>query len=131
LRWGGRARAISDLHLEGSPLRVIAGFLWSCPSLSAVGFDIASLVRAARGAQVIGMIIFYAMLFFSGAGLPREMLPEGGRSFSKFLPLTHVVTLLQGMWLGEPWSASLIEVVVLAIVLIVGAAVATRTVRWE
>ena len=125
------AKVIYNLHFDGNALGVIAAFVLSCLSLFAVGFDIASLVPTARGAQVVGMIIFYPMLFLSGAGLPSEMLPEGVRSFSKFLPLTHVVTLLQGMWFGEPWSAHLTEVVVLAIVLIVGAAIATRTFRWE
>ncbi len=73
---------------------------WVPFSLSKTGFVIAGLGPTARVAQVVGMVIFYPTLLLSGAGLPSEMLPEAIRSFSKFLPLTHVVTLLEGLWFG-------------------------------
>jgi len=41
------------------------------------------------------------------------LLPEAMRKISKFLPLTHVVTLLRGLWTGDAWSLHLSEVWVL------------------
>lgn len=124
-------RMIYNLHFDGNPLAVLAGFVLACLSFFSLGFIIAGLAPTARVAQVVGMVIFYPMLFLSGAGFPREAFPETIRSLSKFLPLTHVVTLLEGLWFGELWNQHLTEVIVLGGMLIAGVVVATRTFRWE
>jgi ABC-2 type transport system permease protein len=125
------ARLLYELRFEGDALGVLAGFVLSALSFFSLGFVIAGLAPTARVAQVAGMLIFYPMLFLSGAGMPKEIMPEGVRTISSYLPLTHVVDLLQGMWFGEPWADHLGEVAILAAVLVVGSAVAARVFRWE
>jgi ABC-2 type transport system permease protein len=49
----------------------------------------------------------------------------------RFNPLTHVVTLLQGMWQGDAWSLHQTEVVVLGAVMVVAGIIAVRVFRWE
>jgi ABC-2 type transport system permease protein len=71
------------------------------------------------------------MLFLSGAGFPRELLPETIKKISTFLPLTYVVTLLRGLWVGEAWNQHLTEVFVLAGILVLGVLVSIKTFRWE
>ena len=71
------------------------------------------------------------MLFLSGAGLPLEMLPDEVRKFSNFLPLTHVVTLLRGLWIGEAWNQHTTEVIVLISMLVFGVLISAKTFRWE
>ena len=71
------------------------------------------------------------MLFLSGAGMPLEMLPDGVRKFSNFLPLTHVVTLLRGLWIGETWGQHTTEVIVLGCMLVVGVLISAWMFRWE
>jgi ABC-2 type transport system permease protein len=71
------------------------------------------------------------MLFLSGAGFPRELLPEGIRKISMFLPLTYVVNLLRGLWSGEAWSRHMTNGMVLAAILVVGVFISVRTFRWE
>jgi ABC-2 type transport system permease protein len=125
------ARVFFGLHFDGNVPAVLAGFVLSSLSFFAAGFVIASVAPTARVAQVVGMVVFYPMLFLSGAGLPREMFPETLRKASDFLPLTHVVTLLEGLWFGEAWSDHLIETIVLAGLLIVGVVVTSLAFRWE
>jgi len=125
------AKVVYNLRFEGDPLAVLIGFALATLSFFSVGFVIAGLAPTARVAQVMGMVIFYPMLFLSGAAIPREMFPETIRSFSNFLPLTHVVTLLQGLWFGESWGEHLTEIAVLLVVLTTGVAVSARTFRWE
>jgi len=48
------------------------------------------------------------------------MLPEAIRSFSKFLPLTNVVTLLERLLFGSPLGDHLMEVAVLGGVMMAG-----------
>jgi len=76
-------------------------------------------------------VIFYPMIFLSGATIPRETLPETVRRFSQVLPLTHVVTLLRGLWAGGVWSNYAREVIVLVAVAVVATTISSRTFRWE
>ena len=72
------------------------------------------------------------MVFLSGAaGIPREMLPEGLQKAASFLPLTYVVNLLRGLWLGEAWNQHVINVLVLAGILVAGVLISIKTFRWE
>lgn len=125
------AKLVYNLRFEGNALLVLASFVLASLSFFSLGFVIASLAPTARVAQAVGMVVFYPMLFLSGAALPQEVMPEGVRAASRFLPLTHVVRLLQGMWFGEPLGEHLVEVAVLAGVLVVGTIIAAWTFRWE
>ncbi len=122
---------VYNLRFDGRALDVILAFILGSLSFFSLGFVLASVMPTARTAQVVGMAIFYPMLFLSGAGIPLEILPAGVRNFSKFLPLTHVVTLLRGLWIGEIWSQHMTEVWVLLGVLAAGVLVSSLTFRWE
>ncbi len=124
-------KLVYHLRFEGNVLSVLAGFTLSSLSFFAIGFVMAGLMPTARTAQVVGMVILYPMLFLSGAGFPRELLPETIIKISKFLPLTYVVTLLRGLWIGEAWNKHVTDVLVLAGVLVVGVLVSIKTFRWE
>jgi ABC-2 type transport system permease protein len=124
-------KLVYHLRFEGNVLSVIAGFFLSSLSFFAIGFVLAGLMPTARTAQVVGMILLYPMLFLSGAGYPRELLPETIIKVSTFLPLTYVVTLLRGLWVGDPWSEHTTEVFVLLAILVVGVVISIKTFRWE
>ncbi len=96
-----------------------------------MGFLIASLVPTARFAQPIGAVIFYPMIALSGLFAPVEALPQGLRMLARVLPLTYVVSLLQGIWTGGPWSAHLGDIAALALVCVVCTALSARVFRWE
>jgi ABC-2 type transport system permease protein len=122
---------VYGLRFDGDPFSVAAAFLLSSLSFFSLGFILAGVMPTARTGQVVGMVIFYPMLFLSGAGLPLELLPDNVRQFSNFLPLTHVVTLLRGLWIGESWSQHASEGIILAALLVLGVLISSKTFRWE
>jgi len=124
-------KLVYGLRFDGNPLDVALAFILGSLSFFSLGFVLAGVMPNARTAQVVGMVIFYPMLFLSGAGIPLEMLPDGVLKISKFLPLTHVVTLLRGLWTGDPWSQHITEVLVLGALLVLGVLISARTFRWE
>jgi ABC-2 type transport system permease protein len=101
---------------------------WSVLSL---GFVVASLVPTARFAQPIGAAIFYPMVALSGLFVPLATMPPAMRTVARLLPLTYAVSLLKGIWLGEPWSAHLGDVAALVVVFAVCVAVSSKVFRWE
>jgi ABC-2 type transport system permease protein len=124
-------KLVYGLRFEGNALSVLAGFTLSTLSFYGLGFVLAGLMPTARTAQVIGMVLLYPMLFLSGAGFPRELLPEAIKKVSTFLPLTYVVNLLRGLWVGEAWSQHTTDAIVLAVMLVAGVLISARMFRWE
>jgi ABC-2 type transport system permease protein len=105
--------------------------LISTASILAVGFVIASIVPTARFAQPIGGAILYPMLGLSGLFVPIAAMPPALQAVARLLPLTYAVSLLQGIWKGDAWSAHLGDVGALAIVCVAGTALSARVFRWE
>jgi ABC-2 type transport system permease protein len=119
------------VHFEGNVLTVIVAVIFCGLAMFAVGYLIGSVAPNARTAQVVSMVIFYPMLFLSGAGIPLEIMPATIKKVSNFFPLTYVVKLLRGLWFGDLWGEHLLETAVLGGILVLGTALAARFFRWE
>jgi len=119
------------VRFEGQALELIVAVILSGLTMFAVGYLIAGLAPGARTAQVVGMVIFYPMMFLSGAAIPLEVMPESIRTVANFLPLTYVVKLLRGLWFGDSWGEHLLETAILGGVLVVSTLLAARFFRWE
>ncbi len=124
-------RLLFDLNFAGSWPVVIAGFAFSAIAFFALGYVIASLSPTPRVAQAVGMSVFFPAMFLSGAALPRQIMPENVVALSDALPLTQVVTLLQGIWFGKPLFDHGAELVWLGAMVVVGTALSVKFFRWE
>jgi ABC-2 type transport system permease protein len=100
-------------------------------SILSIGFVIASIVPTARFAQPIGGVILYPMIGLSGLFVPVESLPPVLHAVAKILPLTYAVSLLQGIWNGDPWSAHIADVAALVVVFVICTALSSKVFRWE
>lgn len=125
------AKLAFNLRFAGNPVYVMIAFLISCLSFFGLGFVLAGVMPTARTAQVVGMVIFYPMIFLSGAAIPLEAFPPVVAQYAKILPLTHVVNLLRGLWLGDGLGKHLLEIGILAAIFFAGLIVSAKTFRWE
>jgi ABC-2 type transport system permease protein len=100
-------------------------------SILSIGFLIASIVPTARFAQPIGAAILYPMLALCGLFVPLASLPPALHAVARILPLTYAVSLLQGIWKGEAWSAHLGDVAALVLVFAICTALSAKVFRWE
>jgi ABC-2 type transport system permease protein len=105
--------------------------LLSTWSILSIGFVIASIVPTARFAQPIGAIVLYPMMAFSGLFVPIAAMPPVFRALAHALPMTYAVSLLQGIWMGDPWSAHLLDVAALVLFFLLFTALSARIFRWE
>ncbi len=124
-------KLVFDLKMAGSWPAVLAGFVFSALAFFAAGYVLASVARSARMAQTLGMAIFFPMIFLSGAGMPVQMLPPGLQEFSKLLPLSYVVKLMQGLWFGDGLAAIALPAAVLCGLLGLGVGLSAVLFRWE
>ncbi len=119
------------LRLASDWPQVALAFSLTMLSFAALGYLIAALAPTARVAQVAGTVLFFPMMFLSGAAMPVEIMPEWLQKVSNALPMTHAVRLLQGLWFGEGWGGYLDEAAYLSGVLLVCTLIAARAFRWE
>jgi len=98
-------KLVYHVRFEGNVLSVLVGFILSSLSFFGIGFLLAGTLPTVRSAWAVAMVLLYPMLFLSGAFFSVKLLPEIARKVSAFMPLTYVVNLLQGLWIGESWSS--------------------------
>jgi ABC-2 type transport system permease protein len=116
-----------DVPIFGFSMAVLIS-TWSILS---IGFLIASIVPTARFAQPIGAAILYPMLALCGLFVPIQSLPPVLQAVARVLPLTYAVSLLQGIWKGEAWSAHIGDVAALVAVFAICTALSAKVFRWE
>jgi ABC-2 type transport system permease protein len=124
-------KLVYHVHFEGNAFSLLAGFVLSSLSFFGIGFILAGTMPTARTAQIVAMVLLYPMLILSGAAWPRELMPATVQKVSAFVPLTYVVNLLRGLWIGETWGDHLLDVGVLVGMLVLGIIVSVKTFRWE
>jgi ABC-2 type transport system permease protein len=123
-------KLVFGLHYLATGRSFILAFLLSIFSIFSFGFLIASIAPNAQAATTIANIIYFPMLFLTGATIPLELMPPVMVKISRFLPLTYVVDLLKNTWLGINQSYTR-DIVVLVVVLIVSFFVSVLTFKWE
>jgi ABC-2 type transport system permease protein len=105
--------------------------LVSTCSILSMGFLIASIVPTARFAQPIGAVIMYPMIAVSGLFVPVTSLSPALQALSRVVPLTYTVSLLEGIWKGDAWSAHAGDVAALAVVFVLCTSLSAKVFRWE
>ncbi|MCE5257949.1 MAG: ABC transporter permease [Chloroflexi bacterium] len=125
------AVAVYHVQIIGNPFSMLTGFTYCCLCFFPIGLILAGIMPTARSANIVGLVLLYPMMFFSGAGYPRELLPASVKGVGTYLPLTYVVNLLRGLWFGDSWAAHTADVLVLLGIMAAGVLVAVLTFRWE
>jgi ABC-2 type transport system permease protein len=114
-----------------SLLRFTMALLISTWSILSIGFLIASIVPTARFAQPIGAVIMYPMIAVSGLFVPVSSLPPALHAVARVLPLTYIVSLLEGIWKGDAWSSHLGDLAALTAVFLLCTVLSGKVFRWE
>jgi ABC-2 type transport system permease protein len=124
-------KLVYHVESEGNAFSILGGFILSSLSFFGIGFILAGSMPTARTAQIVAMVMLYPMLILSGAGWPRDLMPATIQKISSFLPLTYVVNLLSGLWIGQPWGDHLLDVGILVSMLLLGTIISVKIFRWE
>ncbi len=72
-------------------------------SFGSMGLVIASVTNTMQETQVLNQLIWFALIFLSGATVPLSDLPKAAQAFGVFLPATYLVWGLQdAIYLSAP-----------------------------
>lgn len=122
---------IYNIRFLGNALEVFLGMLLIMFSIFSIGLFMAAITKNAKAAQAISTVLYFPMIFLSGATIPLVIMPDVVISISKFLPLTYGVELLQGLWLGGSLLGFLPQIGILFGITIVFGAISIFTFKWE
>jgi ABC-2 type transport system permease protein len=120
---------VYEVRLPGDPLQLVAAFLISVAAFSAIGALIGAVVKTSRAAQGAGLMLFFVMLFLSGAGPPTEVMSSTMTRIADFLPLTYAVYVLQDAWNGRAWDGQ--SYAVLGVISLLAGWLSLRLYKWD
>lgn len=120
-----------DYRMEGNPILLIMGYLFVLLSMYSIGMIIASLCPSVRIANIVCSLVYFPMLFLSGATIPFELFPTFLQNIANVLPLTLGIKLLKHLSLGIFVTNDLIAIMILGVMMILGWIISLKTFKWE
>lgn len=120
-----------NLHLPHSYLYAFGALLLGAVAMYAIGGVVAAVAPSERAATAVANMIYFPMIFLSGATIPLEIFPSVMKKISDALPATYAVKLLQNAWVNSSSTNIFLDVTVLVVVAVMGSVAAVRFFRWE
>lgn len=124
-------KLVFDLHFLGNGFYFVLAFFLSMAGIFSIGFLISATASNSRTATAIAYLVYFPMLFLSGATIPLQIMPEAVRVISKFLPLTYCVEILQGTWIGNSIGDFPTAIILLLAISGVCVGFSMKFFRWE
>ena len=91
----GLARAIYRVTDFGNLFSVLVLALAGIGSFASLGLIVASVTNTMQETQIINQLLWFALIFVSGATVPLPDLPKVAQHVALFLPATYLVSGLQ------------------------------------
>jgi ABC-2 type transport system permease protein len=122
---------VFGFRIHGSLLQFFLGWLLVLISMFSIGIMVGGIAKNVKIAGIIGSLLYFPMLVFSGATLPYEVMPTAMQKISDILVLTQGIKILKAAILGQPVGNILIPIVVMAAVGVICTTVALKYFKWE
>jgi ABC-2 type transport system permease protein len=122
---------VYHVRFDGNWLSVTGGICFCMLSFFGLGYALSGIFPNTRVAVVVGNVLIIPMVMLSGAMVPLEVMPASVQNIANYVPLTHAVYLLRGLWFGESWGQHMVSVAVLGGVLLISMIVIGLTFKWE
>ena len=127
----GVAAVAYHLAAPAHPLAFGCLVVLSAAAMFGIGLLLAAIARTESAATAIGSLVYFPMIFLTGATVPLEIMPKVMRQISDALPLSYAVRALKWAWLDKDPGSVPLALVVLSATIIVCASVGAWLFRWE
>lgn len=118
-------------EMQGNVLAFMGSWLLTLVSMFSIGLLMASLCRTVKSVNAVTSLVYFPMLFLSGATIPYELFPSGLQKVSNVLPLTQGIKLMKAVSMGLKLEGVWIIVVLLVGITLICTVVSVKTFRWE
>ena len=125
------AVVVFGYRMEGNLVVFMGAWLLTLISMFSIGLLAAALCRTAKSLNVATSILYFPMLFFSGATIPYELFPKGLQTVADVMPLGIGIDLMKAASMGSDMSGSMMNIIILAAIAVICSIAAVKTFRWE
>ena len=118
-------------RMDGNPVAFAGAWLLTLISMFSIGLLAAALCRTTKSLNIATSILYFPMLFFSGATIPYELFPKGLKTVADVMPLGIGIDLMKAASMGSDMSGSMMNIIILAAIAVICSIAAVKTFRWE
>ena len=94
-------KILYHIQILGTAAAICMGLLFSVACMFSMGFFFTAIGRDAKITNLLCYLFYFVMLFLSGATIPDMLFPSKVKAVAAFLPMTHAVDLMQGLFAGD------------------------------
>ena len=117
--------------MRGNVLAFTGSWLLTLVSMFSIGLLMASLCTTIKSVNAVTSLVYFPMLFLSGATIPYELFPSGLQKVAGVLPLTQGIKLMKAVSMGVELENVWKIVVLLLGITLICTAISVKTFRWE
>ena len=125
------AESVFDIHFYGHWAIVLFVGMICIACFFALGFLVSGFSKSTRSIHALGQFLFLSMFFVSGAAFPPPMFPSWLQTLSWASPLTHVVAIFSGVWLGDSIFQHVNSLLFLIVITTLSYSISIRIFKWE
>jgi ABC-2 type transport system permease protein len=125
------AKLFFDYDMSGSILAFIFSYLLVMGAMYSLGMMLASICKSVKTANMVCSLVYFPMLFLSGATIPFEIFPNILQKIANVLPLTQGIKLLKNVSLGLQADSTLFSIGILVFFILCGGIISIKTFRFE
>lgn len=118
-------------RMQGNWVEFIGVWGLTLISMFSIGLMIASVCRTVKTMNAVTSLVYFPMLFLSGATIPYELFPKGLQKVADVMPLTQGIKLMKAASVGNTLSTSLYIVILLVTITVICSMISVKTFRWE
>ncbi len=118
-------------EMQGNVLAFVGSWLLTLVSMFSIGLLMASLCRTVKSVNTVTTLVYFPMLFLSGATVPYELFPDGLQKVANVLPLTQGIKLMKAVSMGIELEGVWKIAALLVGITLICTLVSVKTFRWE
>lgn len=118
-------------RMKGNAIFFIGAWVLTLVSMFSIGMMLASLCKTVKMANAVTSLVYFPMLFLSGATIPYELFPTGLQKVASVLPLTQGIKLMKAASMRTQVESVMGIIVILVVITIVCTVISVKTFRWE
>ena len=117
--------------VRGNILGFVGAWFLTLVSMFSIGLLMASLCRTVKSVNAVTTLVYFPMLFLSGATIPYELFPGGLQKVANVLPLTQGIKLMKAVSMGMEMDSIWKIVLLLVGITLVCTTISVKTFQWE
>ena len=116
--------------MTGNVMIYIGLWFLTMISMFSIGLTVASLCHTTKSMNIVTSLLYFPMLFFSGATIPAEIFPKGLKFFADILPLGVGINLLKSASIGQ-YENIILPIIILSAITAICTFIAVKFFKWE